>query len=258
MAVERLLDGIRHGAVVGGLLTKPGHRLVGLLQGQSLGAGDAQALVPVVSVTIRAGDHEPMQHGQVDDPLDIEAEVPFGEQTAQDIATPGLLPQPSEHEVGADAEPPQFGQFATVEAGQHDRAAGMTGSRGDQAVEQVGRLDRVAAAECLDDALDVAATLAGVLDEVEVFVRPDLLDADEHGVAPDHGQVTTANRPRSSCFRRYRRKDRIYLAPHFISHSANPRNSERLALLDPKRCGSWVKDLAEMFPERFNNKTNGV
>ncbi len=33
----------------------------------------------------------------------------------------------------------------------------MTGGRGDQAIEQVGLLDGVAAAECLDDALDVAA-----------------------------------------------------------------------------------------------------
>ena len=68
-----------------------------MLQGQRLGTRDAQALMPIVSVTIRARDHQSVQHGQVDGPLDIEPEVPFSEQTAQDIATPGLLPQPSEH-----------------------------------------------------------------------------------------------------------------------------------------------------------------
>jgi len=53
----------------------------------------------------------PMQHGQVNGPLDIEAEVPFSEQSAQDIAAPGLLPQPPEHQVGADTETAQLGQF---------------------------------------------------------------------------------------------------------------------------------------------------
>ena len=117
MAVERLFDGVRHGAAVRGLFTKPGHRLVGVLQGQRLGAGDAQALVPVMRMAVGAGDHEPMQHGQINGPLDVEAEVPFGQQVAQDIATSGFLPQPSEYEVGADADPPQFGQFTAVEAG---------------------------------------------------------------------------------------------------------------------------------------------
>ncbi len=69
----------------------------------------------------------------------------------------------------------------------------MAGGRGDQAVEQVGVLDLVASAERLDDALDVAAALAGVLHKVEIFVGPDLLDADEHGVKPDCSQATTAN-----------------------------------------------------------------
>jgi hypothetical protein len=67
-------------------------------------------------------------------------------------------------------------------------APGMASRRGDQAVEQVGVLDDVAAAERLDDVLDVTAAFAGVLHEVEVFVRSDLLDADEHGAIPDpHG-----------------------------------------------------------------------
>lgn len=70
----------------------------------------------------------------------------------------------------------------------------MTHRRGDQAIEQVRVLDRIAAAKRLDDALDVATTLAGVLHEVEVFIRPDFLDTDEHGAEPDCGQDTTANR----------------------------------------------------------------
>src|ERR1700730_14905402 len=32
----------------------------------------------------------------------------------------------------------------------------------------------------------------------------------------------------------------VYLAPQFVSRLANPQNSARLALLNPKRCESWV------------------
>ena len=39
--------------------------------------------------------------------------------------------------------------------------------------------------------LDMAAALAGVLDEVEVFVGSDLLDADKHGAAPCFRTSTT-------------------------------------------------------------------
>jgi hypothetical protein len=54
----------------------------------------------------------------------------------------------------------------------------MARRRGDQPVDQTQGLDLVAPPERLDDALHVAATLAGVLDEVEILVGSDLLDAD--------------------------------------------------------------------------------
>ena len=191
-------------------------------------------------VAVGAGHHQPVQHGQIDGPLDIEAELPFAQQAAQHIATAGLLPQPSEHQVGADADPPQFGQFTAIEAGQHDRAAGMAGGRGDQAIEQVGVLDLIAAAERLDDALDVTAALASVLDEVEVFVGSDLLDADEHGVEPDCPQATTSNRRTSRFIPCYQRIDRTGLAPQFDRHVANPRNTAGFMPPKAQRWESWV------------------
>jgi hypothetical protein len=63
-----------------------------------------------------------------------------------------------------------------------------------KAVQHVGVLDLIASTERLDDALDMATALASVLDEVEVFVGSDLLDADEHGPIPDCYQATTSNR----------------------------------------------------------------
>ena len=67
----------------------------------------------------------------------------------------------------------------------------MARRRGDQPVDQTRGLNLVAPAKRLDDALDIAAALAGVLDEVEVFVGSDLLDADKHGAAPCFRTSTT-------------------------------------------------------------------
>jgi hypothetical protein len=67
----------------------------------------------------------------------------------------------------------------------------MARRRSDQPIDEVGGLDFIAPAERLDDALHVAAALARVLDEVEVLVGPNLLDADEHGAAPCPWQGTT-------------------------------------------------------------------
>jgi hypothetical protein len=86
------------------------------------------------------------------------------------------------------ADAAQFRQLAAIEARQHDRPSRMPRRRGDQPVDQARGFDLVAPAERLDDALNVAPALACVLDEVEVLIGSDLLDADEHGAAPCLGQ----------------------------------------------------------------------
>jgi uncharacterized protein YbjT (DUF2867 family) len=75
-------------------------------------------------------------------------------------------------------------------------------------------------------------TLARVLDEVEVFVGSNLLDADEHGPIPDCSQATTSNRYTSRPIAYLRRENRVVLAPQIDSHPADPRNSAML--MSPK------------------------
>jgi hypothetical protein len=59
----------------------------------------------------------------------------------------------------------------------------MARRRGDQPIEHTRGFDLVAPAERLDDALHMAAALPDVLDEIEVLVGSDLLDANKHGAA---------------------------------------------------------------------------
>jgi hypothetical protein len=93
----------------------------------------------------------------------------------------GLFPEPGEDEIGPDARARKRRQLSLVEGREDEGAAGVARRRDGELVEQAGGLDDVAPAERLDDALDVAAALADVLDEVDVVVAVDALDADEHG-----------------------------------------------------------------------------
>jgi hypothetical protein len=68
-----------------------------------------------------------------------------------------------------------------VKGGEDEGAVAVAGGRDGQLVEQARGLDLVAAAKGLDDTLHVSAALAEVLDEVDVVVAVDALDADEHG-----------------------------------------------------------------------------
>jgi hypothetical protein len=139
-------------------------------------------------VPVGARDHQPVQYCEIDRPLDIESEMPLGEQACQHLTASDFGPQPAEHQIGSDAQAAPFRQFAAIETRQHDRAARVACRRGDQPVDQSGSFDFVAPAERLDNALDMASALARVLDEVEVLIGSDLLDPDEHGAPPCSSQ----------------------------------------------------------------------
>ena len=82
--------------------------------------------------------------------------------------TPGIVI--NRRAVGSDFAM-QLRQLAAIEARQHDRAARMARRRGDKPVDQTRGLYLIAPAERLDDTLHVAATLAGVLDEVDQTIN---------------------------------------------------------------------------------------
>jgi len=82
-------------------------------------------------MAVGTGNHQPVQHRQVDGAFDVETEAPPGQMLAQDCLTSGLAPKMAEHQIGADTLAAQFRQFASVEAGQHDGAAGVAGGGGD-------------------------------------------------------------------------------------------------------------------------------
>src|SRR5215469_17919906 len=87
----------------------------------------------------------------------------------------------------------------------------------------------------------MAAALARILDEVKIFVGPDLLDADEHGTAPCSRQGTTILRITTSKIKDpYCNRPR-YLAPHAGAAGHTFNNSADLSDRSAQNCGSWVR-----------------
>ena len=170
MPVEVLFDGIRSGAAVGDLLAEPNHRAVGVIERQLFSAGNTKAMVPSAGMAIRARDHQAMQYREIDRSLDVEAEPSTDKQGTDHLGTAGLPPQPTEHKIRADADPPQLGKLAAIEARQHDRAPRMPRCRCHQRIQHPGRLDLVPTSQRFDHALHVPPALAGVLDEIEILV----------------------------------------------------------------------------------------
>src|SRR5512134_3751922 len=141
-------------------------------------------MVPSAGMAIRARDHQAMQYSEIDCSLDVEAEPSTDEQATDHLGAAGLAPQPTEHKIRADADPPQLGKLAAIEARQHDRAPRMPRRRCHQRIQHPGRLDLVPTSQRFDHTLHVPSALAGVLDEIEILVGADLLDPDEHRGAP--------------------------------------------------------------------------
>ena len=151
-----------------------------MVQSQSLRPGDVVVGQPLLAGAVRAGNHDPVQHGGENRPLDRDLEAAPAEQVLDHRPATGLLPQPPEQQRRADAPAGELVGIARLELRQHDGAFGVAGHRGGQALEPAGGDHRLLAAQALDDALLGAAVLAHGLDQVEVGVAVDVLFADEH------------------------------------------------------------------------------
>jgi len=153
---------------------------IGLLDSAEGGMPSPLAPYHLLAGPVRAGDHDPVQHGGEDGALDRELEAPPGEKVLHHRAAAGLLPQPPEQQGGADARAGKPLGVAGLDLRQHKGAFGVAGDGTGQALEGAGGGDSLLAAQVLDDALLGAAVLAHGLDEVEVGVAVDALLADEH------------------------------------------------------------------------------
>src|SRR4051794_31508097 len=71
-------------------LAQPGHGTVEVVQGQPVHAGDGVIGHPLLAGPVRAGHHDPVQHGGEDGPLDRKLEPALSEQ----ILRPGIALRP--------------------------------------------------------------------------------------------------------------------------------------------------------------------
>src|SRR3954467_2915248 len=150
------------------------------MEPQPVQAGDVIVAQPLLPGPVRAGDHDPVQHGGEDSALDRKLEAPPGEEILDHRAAAGLLPQAPDQQGRADARAGEPRGVAGLDLRENHGPLGVTGDGTGQALETAGGGNGLLAAEVLDDALLGAAVLAHGLNQVEVGVAVDALLADEH------------------------------------------------------------------------------
>jgi hypothetical protein len=154
---------------------------------QAVGRFDAVIVAPLLAGTVRAGDHQAVQHGEEDGALGGKFEAAISQQFVQHLAAAGVAPEPLEQQRRADALATERRHTGFVDQRQDHRALGEASGGAGQAVEVAATFDVFFAAEIADDALLDLAILADGLDQVDVGIAADALFTDEHGasILPD-------------------------------------------------------------------------
>src|ERR1700730_8347883 len=90
--IERLFDRLRGAAARRTDLAEPGHRLIGVVEIEPLGARHAHPAAPVIGMAVGTRDHQPVQHREIDRALDIEGKAPVGDEALQRVAASRFRP----------------------------------------------------------------------------------------------------------------------------------------------------------------------
>ena len=189
LLLDEVFDAPRRGGIGLALcerLAEPAHRAVQMLQLKCFGAVYGLVSAPLQGAAVGARDHETVQHGHEHRAFDVEVMVACREQLTHDLLRAGLTPQPLEDQCRSNRE--DFGVGCIVRGGgvfcEHHDALGETGRGAQELVDSAGGCEFVESAEGCDGGLLDAFAFAAILRDLEVLIRADFLDADEHVASP--------------------------------------------------------------------------
>jgi hypothetical protein len=163
-------------------LAQPGHRAIEVVQVERVGTRDGVVGPPLLAGPIRARDHDPVEHGGEDRPLDREGEGAACQQFLDHRAAASLLPQAAENQRRTDPPclQPRLVIGVVQRREQHDLLA-EPGAGGEQGRQATGAGQLVEAPQGGDDLLADGPILAPVFDNLQVTAWAGRLDAKEHG-----------------------------------------------------------------------------
>jgi hypothetical protein len=208
-----------------------------VLQAERLGAVYGVVLFPPLGRAVTARRHQPMHDRQEDRALDREVETAAGQLLLQDVLDAALAPQPLEHQPGAHAGRARGRADALGMCIEDDQLVCEAPETAQQRVDLARRLQRVQAAEPMQDALDEAPVDALVLHEHQIGPVAVGLRADEH-VASFRDirilhRIGAAQRLIASC---QVNSVTLHLRTGPRCHSENVRNSKRQPNIVPAKC----------------------
>ena len=162
-------------------LAQPSHGAVEVVQLQPFGSGDGVTFPPDFGGAVTAGSEQPVQHRQEDRPLHVEAELALGQQPAENLRQPQLLPQALKHQRRTDPHLPRRRNAPLTMRAEHRRMLGKAGAGGQQGVELAGLSQHIEPPQGGDDVLLHTSVVPLVVDDLEILVLAGPFAADEHG-----------------------------------------------------------------------------
>src|SRR4051812_9661197 len=184
--------------LAGQLLAEPSHRPVEVVQVEFVSTGDGVVGQPLLAGAVGARDHDPVQDGGEDRPLDRKGEGAAGEQLLDHRPAAGLLPQPAEDQGCADPAclQPRL-VLGVAEGGEQQGLLAEPGAGGEESGEAARGGQLVEAAKGGDDLLADGAALAAVLDDLQGAARGGGLEAKKNGALQTRhhdtpGRINTA------------------------------------------------------------------
>src|SRR5258708_28279699 len=144
------------------------------------GSRNEIVLPPTFSGSIAAAGKKPMQHGEINGPLNVKVVAASFEQRSNYLLNPAFFPEPPKDQVRPD---PQHRDGLSLSSGMRidkGKLFAMAHSRAYQRLEPSAGLEFIEPAQSPEDLLAPPPTLAHALDTFELMIGTGTFDSEKH------------------------------------------------------------------------------
>jgi hypothetical protein len=135
---------------------------------------------PTFSGSIAAAGKKPMQHGEINGPLNVKVVAASCEQRLNYLLNPAFFPEPPKDQVRPDPlHPHGFGLPCGMRIDDGEVLA-MTQARTYQRLEASAGLEFIEPAQSPEDLLAHLLTLAHTMDDLEILIGTGTFDSEKH------------------------------------------------------------------------------
>src|ERR1700758_3596488 len=144
------------------------------------GSRNEIVLPPTFSGSTAAAGKKPMQHGEINGPLNVKVVAASFEQRSNYLLNPAFFPEPPKDQVRPDALHRDSLSLSGGMCIDNGKLFAMTQSRAYQRLEPSAGLEFIEPAQSPEDLLTHLLTLAHAMDDLEILIGTSTFDSKKH------------------------------------------------------------------------------